>query len=201
VRDDYHHGNLRAELVGAALELARSHGPSGVVLREVTRRAGVSPTAAYRHFADRDALLGTVAEEGMTRLAATMRRRMTEVAATGAAARASGRLRALGRAYVEFALAEPGLFEVAFGGYELHDDDRYSPPLDDPYALLCEVLDEGVAAGTVSTLRRPGAEITCWAAVHGFAVLHQRGPLKLSAAADRETALEGMLDVFERGLA
>jgi len=201
VRDDYHHGNLRAELVAAATELARDRGPAGVVLREVTRRAGVSPTAAYRHFADRDALLATVADEGMGQLSATMRRRMAEVTATDPAERASARLRATGRAYVEFALAEPGIFEVAFGGYELQDDDRYSASVDDPYALLCQVLDEGLAAGTVSAARRPGAEITCWAAVHGFSVLHQRGPLRRMPADQRDAALETMLDELEAGLA
>src|SRR5690349_13456841 len=110
----YHHGNLRAALVDAAAELARTSGPEGVVLREVARRTGVSHNAAYRHFADRDALLAEVAELGMEKLEQTMRQRLAEVSEVEPQARAAARLRATGRAYVEFALAEPGYFEVAF---------------------------------------------------------------------------------------
>src|SRR5262245_66272447 len=61
----YHHGNLRPVLVDTAVELARSTGPDGVVLREVARRAGVSHNAAYRHFEDRAALLAEVADSAM----------------------------------------------------------------------------------------------------------------------------------------
>lgn len=58
----------------------------------------------------------------------------------------------------------------------------------------------GVQPGHEGVVQRPGAEVTCWASVHGFAVLHQRGPLKLSPSGDRDAALEGMLDLVERGL-
>ena len=64
----YHHGNLRESLIEAGIELARSQGPDGVVLREVARRAGVSHNAAYRHFADREALLAEIARHGMREL-------------------------------------------------------------------------------------------------------------------------------------
>ena len=59
-RKTYHHGDLRQALVQAGLELARAGGPEAVVLREATRRAGVAPNAAYRHFANREALFGAV---------------------------------------------------------------------------------------------------------------------------------------------
>ena len=57
----YHHGNLRETLVAAGVELARTGGPDAVVLRAVSRQAGVSHNAAYRHFADHDELLAAVA--------------------------------------------------------------------------------------------------------------------------------------------
>lgn len=56
-RSTYRHGDLRRALLDAGIELARSGGPDAVVLREATRRAGVAPNAAYRHFASREALL------------------------------------------------------------------------------------------------------------------------------------------------
>jgi AcrR family transcriptional regulator len=200
-RATYHHGNLRAALVEAATELARASGPDGVVLREVARRTGVSHNAAYRHFADRDELLGEVAAVGGQRLEEAMRARLARVRAGDAAEAARRRLRAVGRAYVEFALGEPGLFETVFSGAPPADgQDPYRSPADGPYGLLGQVLDENVAHGNVRPDRRPGAEVVCWAAVHGFAGLHLRGPLAAVPAKERDRALELMLDRIEQGL-
>src|SRR6478735_11439161 len=77
----YHHGNLRAELLRTAVELAREEGPSGVVLREVARRVGVSHNAAYRHFADREELLAEIADRGMDLLTEAMEARLAAVPA------------------------------------------------------------------------------------------------------------------------
>src|SRR3954453_5808530 len=89
----YHHGNLRPVLVDTAVELARSTGPQGVVLREVARRAGVSHNAAYRHFEDRAALLSEVAHRAMSELEQAMRTRIDAVRLDDPVARASERLR------------------------------------------------------------------------------------------------------------
>src|SRR5437879_2989789 len=107
-RKPYHHGALNSALVEASIALAREGGPDRVVLREAARAAGVSHSAAYRHFADREALLAEVSRHARGELAARMRRRI---------ARAKGpqlRLRAVGAAYIDFALTEPGLFRTAF---------------------------------------------------------------------------------------
>ena len=68
-RQAYHHGDLRQALVQAALELAREGGPQAIVLREATRRAGVVPNAAYRHFANHQALFEAVRSAALTALA------------------------------------------------------------------------------------------------------------------------------------
>ena len=57
LKTGYHHGDLRTALIDAGLHLTRTGGPDALTIREATRRVGVSPNAAYRHFADRDALL------------------------------------------------------------------------------------------------------------------------------------------------
>ena len=115
VADTYHHGNLRQALLEHAVELARTGGPDAVVLRDVQRMAGVSNSAAYRHYADRDALLAAVTDYAETRLADAMVARMNAVANRGPKARrALARLRATGQGYIDFALAEPGLFRTAF---------------------------------------------------------------------------------------
>ena len=197
----YHHGNLRAALIEQGVELARAEGAAGVVLREVARRAGVSHNAAYRHFADREALLGEVARAGMRRLRQAMQEHLDAVDREGiedAADRASARLRAVGQAYVGFALAEPGLFDVAFSAVP---EGGEPDPDGDPYGLLTQVLDEALDAGVVAPERRPGAEVICWAAVHGFATLHLRGPVAATPDPERDATLEVMLDHVARGLA
>jgi len=196
----YHHGNLRAALVDAAAAQARSSGPDGVVLREAARQTGVSHNAAYRHFADRDELLGEVALLAMNQLEQAMQERLGTVRVRDPEKRARRRLRETGRAYVQFALAEPGLFSVAFTAKSKAVSQEQRAGLAGPYALLNRVLDELVAAGGLPARRRAGADVACWAAVHGFAMLNLSGPLRDLPAAERDAALEATLDVVDRGL-
>lgn len=104
----YHHGNLREVLLEAALQLIAEVGPGGFTLREVARRAGVSHNAPYRHFADKDALLAAVAEQGFRELTEAMRE------AAGREESSSGQLRQSGLAYIGFALRRPQHFAVMF---------------------------------------------------------------------------------------
>src|ERR1700757_5224853 len=110
-RKPYHHGSLRSALIEASIALAREGGPDRVILREAARAAGVSHSAAYRHFADREALLAEVAAFARSELAGEMRRRVTRARGP------RGRLRAVGTAYIDFALTEPGLFRPAFASH------------------------------------------------------------------------------------
>jgi AcrR family transcriptional regulator len=196
----YHHGNLRAVLVDTAVELARSTGPDGVVLREVARRAGVSHNAAYRHFEDRAALLAAVADSAMAQLEKAMRARADAVTSTDPVERAVKRLGETGRAYVSFAIAEPGLFAVAFTSPESVAVHRDLTTLTGPFAFLNTVLDDLVDVGALAPELREGADVACWAMVHGYAELHVHGPLREVPAAQRDRLLEPVLDVVQRGL-
>lgn len=198
----YHHGDLRNALTGAAAELAREGGPEAVVLREAARRVGVTPTAAYRHFDGQRDLLGTVKEQAQAVLASTIERALNACAdEPDPGRRAIARLRASGRAYLEFAFTEPGLFNTAFCR------DRDAPPdavfgyTDaDAFILLGALLDEMVAAGLVPAERRPLAEFGAWATVHGLAVLIIDGPLAGLSGAARDAAVESVLDGVIRSL-
>lgn len=174
-RETYHHGDLRNALIRAGLEVTRSGGPDALAIRDVARRLGVSPNAAYRHFADRDALLAAVA----ARIHADMAERMHAFEVDGlGAADPRHRLRAVGLGYIAFALDEPGWFAVAFGrienGPRSADEGGMAPPL----ILLVEALDALADAGLLASEARAGAEWPCWSAVHGFASLALTGPLR-----------------------
>jgi AcrR family transcriptional regulator len=165
---------------------------------------GVSHNAAYRHFADREALLSEIAARGMDLLTEAMQTRLATVPGDlDPVARAQARLREVGRAYVEFALAEPGLFRTAFTSRTHAAEAGPEEPQEDsdgPYGLLNEVLDELVEVGYLAADRRPGADVVCWAGVHGFAVLHLDGPLSQVPPAERESSIARFFDIVERGL-
>ena len=175
-------GAVRDGLIAAGLEQARTGGPSAVVLREAARTVGVVPNAAYRHFADRDELLAAVCAQAMGEVAARMAAEVARVRGPyGDAAAARRRLRAIGRAYLEFARVEPGLFVTAFSLPHQHAygaRDGGTGPDANPLDQLRAVLDELVDAGVLDRGRRAAIEYPIWSTVHGLAVLTGQGPLR-----------------------
>ena len=208
-RKNYRHGDLRRALVEAGLELSRTNGPDAVVLREVTRRAGVSPSAAYRHFANRDLLIHDVSMAAQARLAAEIEAAQAEEAArlparSGAAEASSSLLRGVGAGYLRFAWSEPGWFRTAFW---VHPDLAFAgaapaagPSGRTPFQLLGEALDAMVDAGALAADRRAGAEVLAWSAVHGLATLTVDGPLRVLDRAAREALAGRLLVMVEGGL-
>lgn len=110
----YHHGDLAEALVAEALDRVRRDGADQVSLRAVAQAVGVSPSAAYHHFPDKDALLHEVAHRGGDLLDRRVEAALVAVEGTGDAALV-GRMRAIGEAYIDFAVEEPNLFRHTFG--------------------------------------------------------------------------------------
>jgi AcrR family transcriptional regulator len=189
LKTGYHHGDLRTALTDAGLALTRTGGPEALTIREATRRVGVSPNAAYRHFADREALLGAVASAIQHRMAAQMQ---------GPSRRrgAGDQLRAVGMGYIKFALDEPGWFTVAFFGAVDPDETAGAPP----YLALVDALDAMMAAGTLAPERRDGAEWPCWSAVHGFAELALQGPLRHASRREIDALARRTVDDIVAGV-
>ncbi len=205
VRSTYRHGDLRRALLDAGIELARAGGPEAVVLREATRRAGVAPNAAYRHFANRQDLLLAVRVSAVAAVAVAMEVEMARVPRRGTPTqRAHARVRAVGAGYLRFAQAEPGLFRTAFGsGFFVDraiDMTGTSEEQHNPLAHLSVALDELVTAGALPAERRPGAEYLAWSTVHGLALLVLDGPLSAMNAKQVDALGQRLLDLVERGL-
>ncbi|MFB2598302.1 TetR/AcrR family transcriptional regulator [Herbiconiux sp. P17] len=204
-RTTYRHGDLRGALIAAGVEMAREGGPRAVVLREATRRAGVSPNAAYRHFADRAALLHVVSDTCLGFAADRIQQAIDEHPPTGdAEADARMGLRAVGVGYIAFAREEPGLFRTAFS---VPDDLRQaaSPTKAGrngltPFQLVGGALDALVAAGVIPPERRENAEFLAWAAVHGLGMLVIDGPLRGLDDRMIDYSTERLLDMVDRGL-
>jgi AcrR family transcriptional regulator len=193
----YHHGSLRAALIDAGVQLAREGGPSAIVLREVARRIGVSPNAAYRHFADLPDLSDAVADVALEALAESMQRELAALEGDDPLLR----LLAVGRGYVHFALAEPGLFAAAFSRAKDHMDPLHDTPDGQRTAagLLHDALDGLASAELLAPEDRDAAVTMAWATVHGLSTL-LLGPLAAVPAVDREPMIDAALGLVCRGL-
>jgi len=173
----YHHGDLRQALLDAALPLLRKGGPAALTLRAVARAAGVSQTAPYRHFTDRSALVGAVAENGFRQLHAQLMAAAADPEETlgKTSETARGGLQALALTYVRFALAHPAEYRVMFGA-ELPASQKGSAR-----QSVFEFLHGGIAMLQQQKLVGDGDShsmaLTAWALVHGLAMLALDGQL------------------------
>src|SRR5438067_201005 len=157
----YHHGDLRSALLRAALDILAEHDVPGLTLREVARRAGVSPMAPYRHFTDKDALLAAVAEQGFRKL----EQRLTDTPHADPMAD----LVAQGAAYVRFACDEPALYRLMFGPFLRRFEDH--PGLMEAALTAKAALTRAVAAATPQSSEQMRADVAlaCWSLEHGLA--------------------------------
>jgi AcrR family transcriptional regulator len=175
----YHHGDLRAALVRAAMELLEEGGASALSLRAVARRAGVSPAAPYRHYADREALVSAVAAVGYNELA-------ERLAAAHPSPSTPDQLASVATAYVQFALDRPALFRIMFGEPCDRDNDERVAATAAVSGYLGAIVERTFPQADDQALAT-----AIWALVHGLAFLHLDGKLDASTpqvVADRVTA-------------
>jgi AcrR family transcriptional regulator len=194
----YHHGNLKEALIRAALELIAKKGPAGFTFAEAARWAGVSPAAPYRHFRDRDELLADVARRGFEQFAAALER-----AWDGGKPEPLAAFERLGKAYLEFARAEPAYYSAMFEAGVPHD---ISPELtaagDRAFAVIRQASETLI--GRLPTARRPPALMVAlhiWSLSHGIASLFGRGDEgRRTLPMKPEELLEAGVLVYLRGL-
>ncbi|MGW7072989.1 TetR/AcrR family transcriptional regulator [Streptomyces sp. NPDC054855] len=182
----YHHGDLRAACLSAARELLEEDGSAGLSLRAVARRAGVSATAPYRHFQDRDALVSAVAAEGYRELAGFL-------ATAHPSPATPDDLAAVAVAYVRFAIEHPAMFRAMFA--EPCDPDNEDRVL--ATAVIKEYVLDIVRRAFPDTEATDALATAVWALVHGLAFLHLDGKLDASTpevvAAQVGAAVHAML--------
>lgn len=164
VKQAYHHKDLRNALIDEALTVLASAGSGELTLRELARRLGVTHAAPYAHFADKNALLEAVSNEGFARLADRLE----------AAERASGdpgeTLLAMGGAYFAFARENPNLYRLMFADAALADDPEceLSPGGERAFATLTNAL---ARVGVPKDVDARDLSAAVWSLVHGAAML------------------------------
>jgi AcrR family transcriptional regulator len=194
----YHHGNLKEALIRAALELIAKKGPAGFTFAEAARWAGVSPAAPYRHYRDRDELISDVARHGFDRFEAALKRAWDDGRPDPATA-----FERLGKAYLEFARAEPAYYSAMFeAGIPLDTNPDLREAGDRAFGVLRSATETLVA--TMPPKQRPPVMMMAlhiWALSHGIASLFGRGDsARRRLPMTPEELLEAGVLLYLRGL-
>jgi AcrR family transcriptional regulator len=198
----YHHGDLRAALVAEATAMIDEGGAESVTMREIGRRLGVSRAAAYRHFADKTALLVAVAAAGFERLNERVR-----TIGAGAPRSSVERFRRMGEEYVRFAVENPAHYRLMYGKEALAREDI--PELREAAIALFEQLVSVIQAyqrsGAIKRQDPRAQAYVAWSAVHGLASLINEGQIQATDDVDglirqtTQTVLDGMRVRRQRG--
>lgn len=193
-RGTYHHGNLEAALIAAATQMVRANGAEHLSLRAVAAEVGVSPSAAYHYYPDKDSLISGVGQALFENLADLQEEALSQFPGKGAKA-ARARFRALGRAYFDWANSEPNLFRLMFGGFCSIDfaDAQIKRQESRAWNLLCSCLNDLDEHKAIDPHIRPYGEILAWSSVHGATALIVEGHLP-------EDSFESILDGLELSL-
>jgi AcrR family transcriptional regulator len=186
----YHHGNLRSALLESAERTLSRRGASELSLRELAREVGVSHAAPRRHFADKQALLDALAEDGFERLGSEL-----DAAMTGAGDSLREQLGAFARAYVRFATEHPALLELMFAGK--YRDDRLREASERAFAGALALFASAQAAGEVVPGDPGRVGLVALATLHGLASLANNGML---GDAELEELVEDAVDRVVLGL-
>ncbi len=196
-RKTYHHGNLREALVEAALRLIEDRGPLGFSMAEAARLAGVSPAAPYRHFRGREDLIEEVARQGFEMFADRLERAFDDGKPS-----ALSSFSAAGRAYLDFARAQPGHYIAMFeSGVTVAGNPDLAHASERAMSVLIRAAEQLTAH--LPPGRRPPATMVAnhvWALSHGVVELFARGTPGGRAPYSAEEMLETGTGVYLRGL-
>jgi AcrR family transcriptional regulator len=170
----YHHGDLKNALINAGVEILAKDGVSGLSLRKVAGRAGVSHSAPYSHFADKQALIAAISTEGFRQLYERMSAVAEEYKTTPFM-----QLIEVAWAYVQFALDDRDRFKVMFSGV-LEKEKEYSEFVAESqrnFQLVKMIVEANQVAGVLRSGPSDLAALSAWGIIHGFVMLLLEGQI------------------------
>ena len=170
----YHHGDLKNELIKAGVEILAKDGVSGLSLRKVAKKAGVSHSAPYAHFVDKQALIAAISTEGFRQL----HERVSEVAEKYKNQPAKQMIETAW-AYVQFALDDRDRFKVMFSGVLEKEKDypEFVAEAHRNFQLVKTIIEANQAAGVLRSGPSDLAALSAWGIVHGFIMLLLEGQI------------------------
>jgi AcrR family transcriptional regulator len=166
-RDSYHHGSLRSALIATGVEMLAEEGADALSLRSLARRAGVSHNAPYQHFADKEALMAAIAEQGFLILADYIDRSQTG----NNPEHIQQRLLAAGRGYVRFALEHPHHFQIMFGPRSHSAYPELLSAARAAFNRLTQIVIDGQRAGVLRDGDPRDPAMAVWLTAHGLSAL------------------------------
>ena len=185
----YHHGDLKNALIKAGVEILAKDGVSGLSLRKVASRAGVSHAAPYAHFTDKQSLIAAISTEGFRQLY----ERVSAVAEEYKA-KPSAQLVEVAWAYVQFALDDRDRFKVMFSGV-LEKEKEYPEFVAEShrnFQLVKTVVEANQAAGVLRSGPPDLVALSAWSMIHGFIMLLLEGQISHTALEQRD--LRGLVE-------
>jgi len=192
MNNHYHHGDLKNALIKAGIEILSKEGIDALSLRKVAKRAGVSHTAPYAHFVDKQALIAAIAAEGYKKLYEKL------FAAQTSQKDSLARLMAAAHAYLQFALDQPDHFRITFSGV-VEAEQNYPDYVEQSkrcFALVVTVIEECQARGLFARGDTKLVAVSTWSFIHGF--VHLLLANQLPSALTSQFPIHDLLDLHLR---
>jgi AcrR family transcriptional regulator len=201
-RRTYHHGSLRDSLISEAIEVLTERSGTNFTMRELASKLGVSHSASYRHFKDKDFLLAAIATEGFKKMGEAQKRALELPKGRSSP---TERLKLLGMTYIQFAFTHPAHFRVMFGA-ELSDKTKYPELAKAAEATFQPVVDESRSCQEHGKLRKGDPNelaLILWSTVHGLSMLNIDGQIQLTGKdyhLNAEALASDLADTIIKGL-
>jgi len=197
IKPNYHHGSLRDALLDAALVRLQADGVAKLSLRALAADVGVSPTAVYRHFEDKLALLATIASDGFTGLTRNMQQYLGEQPCDAMTA-----LQRIGMGYIDYAIHHPAHYRLMFG-QRMVERKRF-PELyqssNSSFAMLRNNMQRGLDENVFKPLPVELLTTTAWSLVHGLSMLCIDGLVNYPSSNDLDTLAQTVTRLLADGL-